>query len=81
MCSPRGRLALAFAARIAEFDKKMAKQEKKYEELRVISRAKCVLIEKESMSEQEAHRLIEKRAMDTRESRARIAADILKRYM
>lgn len=75
------RLALAFAARIAEFDKKMAKQEKKYEELRVISRAKCVLIERERMSEQEAHRLIEKRAMDTRESRARIAADILKRYM
>ena len=75
------RLALAFSERIAELYKNMAKQEKKYEELRVISRAKCVLIEKEGMTETEAHRLIEKQAMDKRESRAQIAAGILKRYM
>ena len=75
------RLALAFSERIAELDKKMAKQEKKCEELRVISRAKCVLIEKEHMTETEAHRFIEKQAMDKRESRAQIAAGILKRYI
>ncbi len=75
------RLGLAFSARIAEIDKKMAKQEKKYEELRIISRAKCVLIERERMTEKEAHRFIEKQAMDKRESRANIAAGILKRYI
>ncbi len=75
------RLALAFSLRIAEIEKKMINQEKKYEELRMISRAKCMLIEKESMSENEAHRFIEKQAMDRRESRAQIAAGIIKRLM
>ncbi len=75
------RLSLAASSRIAEIDKKLAKQEKKYEELQIISRAKCLLIEKQGMSEKEAHRFIEKQAMDKRESRATIATGILKRYI
>ncbi len=75
------RISLALSRRIFETDKEIAKQEKKYEDLRTVSRAKCILIEKEKMTEQEAHRFIEKQAMDKRESRALIAAEIIKRYM
>lgn len=42
--------------------------------------AKCCLVEREQMSEDAAHRYIEKRAMDTRRSRAEIAQEILDSY-
>ena len=64
-----------------EMEKEIAKYEKKYEELRMVSRAKCVLIEKEGYSEKDAHRYIEKQAMDSRESKARIAENIIKKYL
>jgi AmiR/NasT family two-component response regulator len=37
-------------------------------------------VEREQMSEDAAHRYIEKRAMDTRRSRAEIAQEILDSY-
>ena len=40
-------------------------------------RAKCYLIEKKQYTETEAHRLIEKMAMDTRRSRGEVAQEIL----
>ena len=42
--------------------------------------AQCCLVEREQMSEDAAHRYIEKRAMDTRRSRAEIAQEILDSY-
>mgnify|MGYP004560570859 FL=1 len=48
-------------------------------EIKLISRAKCVLVEKEFVTEEEAHKLIEKRAMETRKTRGEIAAEILKK--
>ena len=47
------------------------------EKLRLVDRAKCYLIEKKGMTETEAHRLIEKGAMDTRRSRGEVAQEIL----
>jgi len=52
----------------------------KVEDLRIIDRAKWILISSMKMSEQEAHRYIEKQAMDMRSSRRIIAEGILKRY-
>lgn len=75
------RLALGFSNRFIEMEKEISKYEKKYVELRMVSRAKCVLIEKEGCSEKDAHRYIEKQAMDSRESKARIAENILKKYL
>lgn len=49
----------------------------KLAQLRLISRAKCLLIQYKQMTEAEAHRLIEKQAMDTRRSRGDIAQDII----
>jgi len=50
------------------------------EEMKIINRAKCVLIQYLSMSEAQAHKYIEKQAMDMRESKYRIAKQILKAY-
>ena len=48
--------------------------------LRLVSRAKCCLVEHEQMTEAEAHRYIEKQAMDTRRDRTEIAQEILENY-
>lgn len=50
------------------------------DEVKLIGRAKCLLMENLKMSEKQAHRYIEKQAMDMRESRAKIAENILKTY-
>ncbi len=49
----------------------------KLHEMRIVSRAKCLLIEKKSMTENEAHKYIEKLAMDTRCTREKIAEEII----
>lgn len=49
-------------------NKQIRKLEMKIEELKIFSRAKCLLIEKKHMSEEEAHKMIEKMAMDRRAS-------------
>ena len=49
-------------------------------EMKLVNRAKCVLIEYLKISEKEAHRQIQKRAMDQRVTLTEVAADILKTY-
>ncbi|MBQ9443602.1 MAG: ANTAR domain-containing protein, partial [Lachnospiraceae bacterium] len=51
--------------------------EEKIEELRIVSKAKILLVEKKKMTEDEAHRYIGKQAMDRGVSRRRIAERIL----
>ncbi len=51
--------------------------EKKMEEISLINRAKLLLIEKYKMSEADAHRYIEKSAMDHCVKRVKIAIDII----
>ncbi|NLL96863.1 MAG: ANTAR domain-containing protein [Clostridiaceae bacterium] len=52
----------------------------KIEDIRIIDRAKCILISHLSLSEPEAHRYIEKQAMDMRQTRRKVAEEILKTY-
>ena len=52
----------------------------KAEDIRIVARAKCTLISHMNMSEQEAHRFIEKQAMDMRSTRRIVAEGILKTY-
>lgn len=75
------RLSLAQRHRMQKLIEINLKYEKKYEELRLVSRAKCLLIENQNITEPEAHRFIEKQAMDKRESKAIVAAGIIKKYM
>jgi len=57
-----------------------AQLKQRIEDIRIIDRAKCLLISYMKMSEQESHRYIEKQAMDIRSSRRIVAEGILKRY-
>lgn len=59
---------------------KTAELEKKLRDTRLIDRAKCVLVEYLRISEADAHRQIQKRAMDMRVPQVVIAQDILKTY-
>jgi len=54
--------------------------QKKMDEVKVVNRAKLLLVEKLKMSEAEAHRFIEKSAMDRCVKRREIAESIIKTY-
>lgn len=56
------------------------KLQKKIEDIRLIDRAKCLLIEYLKLSEAEAHKFIEKQAMDMRITKREVASGILKTY-
>jgi response regulator NasT len=56
------------------------KLQRKIEEIRLVDRAKCTLIEVLKFSEPQAHRYIEKQAMDLRCTRKQVAENILKTY-
>ena len=54
--------------------------QKQIDDIRLVDRAKCVLIQYSDFTEQQAHRYIEKKAMDQRVSRREVAEDILRIY-
>ncbi len=72
LCSTRERLRI--------MEKKNASIEEKIEEIRIVNRAKCLLIEQLKMTESEAHRYIEKQAMDRCVTRRSIAENIILTY-
>jgi AmiR/NasT family two-component response regulator len=53
---------------------------KKIEDIRIVDRAKCILISLFNMSEKGAHRYIEKQAMDMRITKRAVAERIIKTY-
>ncbi|MGN0592786.1 MAG: ANTAR domain-containing response regulator [Ruminococcus sp.] len=74
------RLGFAMRSRLQGMKRENARLQSKLEELRYVSRAKCVLIETQSMTELQAHRYIEKQAMDTRRPRKEVALEIIAAY-
>lgn len=74
------RMAGVQQSRMTGLQRENKKLKCKIEEIRTVDRAKCLLIQFELMTESEAHRYIEKKAMDLRVSRMRIAQDILCQY-
>lgn len=52
----------------------------KIDEMRLINRAKCTLIEYLKFTEPQAHRYIEKQAMNNRQTRREVAEKIIKTY-
>ena len=72
MCTARQRLQL-FEQRTVTIEEKMA-------EIRLVDRAKWLLIEHRGMTEPDAHRYIEKQAMDRCLPRRAIAESILQAY-
>jgi len=73
-------LAKSARNRIKHIQAENIQLKQKLEDLRVIDRAKCLLISYLNLSEQEAHRFIEKQAMDLRSSKRAIAEGVLRTY-
>ena len=71
------RYLIAQQERILALEKKRISAEEKMEELRLVSKAKILLVEKKHMTEDEAHRFIGKQAMNRGVSRRKIAEEIL----
>lgn len=74
------RMMCAARERLRRMEEKQTTVEEKIEEIRLVNRAKWMLIERLQMSESEAHRYIEKQAMDLRSSRKEVAENIIRTY-
>lgn len=67
--------------RLRKLENSSLSMEEKMKEIRLVNRAKWVLIEKLKMSEADAHRYIEKQSMDRCVSRKEIAEEIISTYL
>jgi response regulator NasT len=74
------RLAKSAQNRLKKLRVENDKLKQKIEDIKIIDRAKYTLISYLKMSEQEAHRFIEKQAMDMRATKRSIAEGILRTY-
>ena len=74
------RILCATRERMRQMQAKQATVEEKIKEIRLVNRAKCLLIECLSMTEPEAHRYIEKQAMDLRISKREAAENVIRTY-
>lgn len=66
--------------RLMTITNKYNKLQSRIEETKLINRAKCILIQYLKLTEAQAHRYIEKQAMDTRQSKIDVARNILTTY-
>lgn len=74
------KLVIATRSRIMGYQRENAKLQVKIDEIKLINRAKCVLMDYLKLTEPQAHRYIEKQAMDTRQTKKEVAQNILIRY-
>ena len=74
------KLLTAMTARLSRLEKVNHTLQEKMADIRVVNRAKWLLIEHHHMKEQDAHYFIEKQAMDTRLSRREVAENIIRSY-
>ena len=66
--------------KLRKTEKKTLSIEEKMEEIRIVNRAKWILIRELKLDEPEAHRYIEKQAMDRCISKRTVAEEIIKTY-
>jgi len=74
------RMLCAARERMRRMEEKQATVEEKIEEIRLVNRAKWLLIERLHMSEQEAHHYLEKQAMDLRQPIRTAAENVIQTY-
>lgn len=73
-------LAKSVHSRLRRIEAENTELKRKIEDIRIVSRAKLILISSMNLSEEEAHRLIEKQAMNRRVTRRAVAEGILTTY-
>ncbi len=74
------KLLLATQQRLKALEQKTASLEEKMKEIRLVNRAKGLLMDNLKFTEQEAHRYIEKAAMDNCRKKSEIAQNIINTY-
>ncbi len=74
------RVGLACRNRMLMVKTENERLQRRYEELKIVDRAKCLLIEHMRITEEEAHRVLEKEAMNARITRVRVAKQVLERF-
>lgn len=74
------KMALLAKENINRLERENIELTKQLDDVKAIDRAKCCLIEYLNLTENQAHRHIQKLAMDTRRSQREIADDILRTY-
>lgn len=74
------RVLCALRERLRKLEAKQQSVEERMEEIRLVNRAKWLLIQCLNMTEAQAHRYIEKQSMDTCVSKREVAQDIIKTY-
>ncbi len=75
------RLLCASRERLRQLEARNASLEEKLAELRLVSRAKCLLISRYAMTEETAHRYLEKLAMDRCVPKRTVAQEILDGFL
>lgn len=73
-------LLISARERLRAVENKAGKAESKLDEIRVVNKAKWFLIDNEDMSENDAHKVIEKAAMDAGITKKQAAQMIIERY-
>ena len=74
------KLLSACRLRVQKLENENQKLQKRIEEIRLVNRAKLVLIQVLKMTEDQAQHYIEKQSMDLRQSRTVTAQNILRTY-
>lgn len=74
------KLLTAMTARLSKLEQANQTLQEKMADIRVVNRAKWLLIEHHHMRESDAHYFIEKQAMDMRLSRRQVAENIIRSY-
>lgn len=73
-------LLLTMNRRLQSLREENARLSRRMEELGLVTRAKCVLIEKGGMTEEEAHRYLEKEAMNNSLTKKEVAQQVLREF-
>lgn len=71
------KLLSALSAKLKRFEKKNRTLEEKMADIRMINHAKWLIIDKKKMTEEEAHHMIEHRAMERRITKREAAREII----
>jgi response regulator NasT len=74
------KLVTASRQRVLGLKNENLRLQQKIDDIRLIDRAKCALIQYLNMTEPQAHRYIEKQAMDMRITKKEVAGNILQTY-
>ena len=74
------RLLVTVRERFKRMEEKQVTVEEKIREIRLVNRAKWLLIEKEGMTEAEAHAAIEHAAMENRITKKKAAEEVIGKY-